>query len=297
MSKMSQMRYCGWMVVVALIVLSGTSALKAAEPLTSSVWRVKGAHATVYLCGSVHLLSKSDFPYPPQFDEAYRDASQVYFEVLLENMMNPQVLSRLQKYMTPQKTLKREVTPKTYGILQNYLKKNGISSTAMDNMPVWMVVQRISQMEIQKVGASAAWGVDIYYTNLAKKDGKKRGGLESVERQMEVLSGLSEGLTDTLLLQTLEEVRDVRKEFKEIVKGWREGDEKKVDEVMLRSLKEHPGLREAVLTSRNREWIPKIEGMLEGDENVMVVVGVGHLVGTDSVVELLRKKGYQVERL
>jgi len=51
-----------------------------------------------------------------------------------------------------------------------------------------------------------------------------------------------------------------------------------------------------LLLDRNRAWIPKLEEFLKSDKAVLVVVGAGHLVGKDSVVELLTAKGYKVEQ-
>ena len=36
----------------------------------SPVWAIKGAHNTVYLAGSVHLLKKDDMSLPPAFARA-----------------------------------------------------------------------------------------------------------------------------------------------------------------------------------------------------------------------------------
>jgi uncharacterized protein len=35
---------------------------------------------------------------------------------------------------------------------------------------------------------------------------------------------------------------------------------------------------------------------MKQNKNVMLVVGAGHLVGPESVVDLLKKKGYQVKQ-
>jgi uncharacterized protein YbaP (TraB family) len=40
--------------------------------------------------------------------------------------------------------------------------------------------------------------------------------------------------------------------------------------------------------------LPKIEEWLQGDKNAVMIVGAGHLVGKEGVVELLRKKGLKV---
>jgi uncharacterized protein len=37
--------------------------------------------------------------------------------------------------------------------------------------------------------------------------------------------------------------------------------------------------------------------MLQGSDDVLVVVGAGHLVGKQGVVEMLRAKGYTIEQM
>ena len=44
-------------------------------------------------------------------------------------------------------------------------------------------------------------------------------------------------------------------------------------------------------SARNRKWIAKIEALLDDDKNYLVIVGTAHLVGQDSVIELLKKDG------
>ncbi len=72
---------------------------------------------------------------------------------------------------------------------------------------------------------------------------------------------------------------------------------KALDEMLRDQLAADEELEELLLTKRNRAWIPAIVELLEGDENVMVVVGTGHLVGKGSVVQLLKKKGYRAEQM
>lgn len=43
--------------------------------------------------------------------------------------------------------------------------------------------------------------------------------------------------------------------------------------------------------------MPQIEALLRGGERAMVIVGLAHLVGEGSVVDLLEKRGYTVQRL
>ena len=48
---------------------------------------------------------------------------------------------------------------------------------------------------------------------------------------------------------------------------------------------------------RNDAWLPKLERTLARDDDALVVVGALHLLGEDGIVEKLRAKGYQVERI
>ena len=55
-----------------------------------------------------------------------------------------------------------------------------------------------------------------------------------------------------------------------------------------------PQLRTELIVARNRKWIPRLRQMLASDKTHFVTVGVGHLVGRDSLIEMLRAKGYKV---
>jgi len=43
--------------------------------------------------------------------------------------------------------------------------------------------------------------------------------------------------------------------------------------------------------------MPKIEALVTGDVPALVVVGTGHLIGTDGIVEMQRAKGHTVTQL
>jgi uncharacterized protein YbaP (TraB family) len=43
-------------------------------------------------------------------------------------------------------------------------------------------------------------------------------------------------------------------------------------------------------------WLPKIERLLGQEKNYLLVVGVSHLIGADSVIRLLKGKGYSLEQ-
>src|ERR1700691_6257496 len=71
-----------WLLLVGLLGCLDTQA-------QSPVWAIKGAHNTVYLAGSVHLLKKDDMGLPPAFERAYAAAKTLVMEVDIDEMDSP----------------------------------------------------------------------------------------------------------------------------------------------------------------------------------------------------------------
>jgi len=92
-------------------------------------------------------------------------------------------------------------------------------------------------------------------------------------------------------------VDTLKQDFGDIVKAWQTGDSAGIEKLLNKSLHEAPAINKRLLTDRSRSWVPKIEELLNGGKNAIVIVGVGHLVGNEGVVELLRKKGLKVTQL
>ena len=86
----------------------------------------------------------------------------------------------------------------------------------------------------------------------------------------------------------------LKKEFRDLMKAWRTGDSDKLEKMLNEASREAPAVFKRLVTDRNQRWAPKIEEWSRGNQNVIVVVGAGHLVGSEGVVELLRKKGLKV---
>ena len=57
----------------------------------------------------------------------------------------------------------------------------------------------------------------------------------------------------------------------------------------------YPEVYAKMLVERNQEWVKHIENLSGQDSNSLVVVGAAHLVGDNSILELLKKKGFEVK--
>src|SRR5580693_3916147 len=48
----------------------------------ATLWKVQGDHNTVYLLGTIHVLSKQAYPLKPALERAFDDANQVVFKAV-----------------------------------------------------------------------------------------------------------------------------------------------------------------------------------------------------------------------
>jgi uncharacterized protein YbaP (TraB family) len=140
-------------------------------------------------------------------------------------------------------------------------------------------------------------GVDNHISYEARRMGKARGGLETVEQHVDVLRGMADIDAELVLLDALVRGDKRRDDFSATRAGWKTGDLGPLlaDEKRARDLNLGAELR--LLDYRNLRWIPKIVGLIKSGVPTSIVVGTGHFCGTNSVIELLQKKGYTIEQL
>lgn len=133
---------------------------------------------------------------------------------------------------------------------------------------------------------------------MAKEAGKERMALETAAYQFGLFDELSSELQEKFLKYSLQEAKKNLQTVDEMVNAWKEGNAGKLDEIMQGKMEEvSPELYQKILVERNRNWVPQIEQLFESSKIPMIVVGAGHLVGSDSVVSMLKEKGYTIEQL
>jgi len=266
----------------------------------SSVWKLDADNGSFYLAGSCHVLRKSDYPLPEEFESAYDDADQVIFETDIDAFMSPDIqLLLISKGMyTGGDTLEKKLSKKAYDSLVKYCNDRSMSIELFQNFKPWMVTMTLLLLELEKNGISPADGLDLYFSNKAKKDGKQTGGLEDVYRHIELVSSLEEEFDESIVESFIRDAGEVRVMMEGLIKSWRAGDEIWIDEYLSENMrKEFPKLYKRLLTDRNMDWIPDLEALVDSGKRTLVIVGVGHLVGEDSVIDLLKARGYKLKKM
>jgi uncharacterized protein YbaP (TraB family) len=199
-------------------------------------------------------------------------------------------------HYTGDDSLKQHVSKETYSLLHSNLQaKIGVGSL-FDTYKPWLAAVGFIGLELQTMGYDATNGIDKHFFDRAVKDGKSIESLETPESQLELLSGLSDADSEALLAESLKEMAKFKSLFGELMEAWKSGDTKAIESIILDSFRDYPAIHKKFLLDRNHAWAPKIEKLAKEGGKAIVIIGAGHLVGKESVVELLQKSGYTVEQ-
>jgi uncharacterized protein YbaP (TraB family) len=264
-----------------------------ADSTTHCLWELHGKRNTVYLLGSIHVLRESDYPLAPAVLEAYANAKALVMEVDLAEMDTTAVQSEmLESAMLPEgKSLPNILGARRYARATSLAHDVGVELSTFDQFAPWFAAEAISQMQLMQLGFQPQSGVEMYFLDRARSDGKSIAGLETVHDQIALFEALSMDAQADYLVSSLEEAHDLPKEVDDMVHAWQRGDTAWFAAEMSAEIGKDPALYQSVLAARNRKWIPRIEALLNDDKNYLVIVGTGHLVGRDSVIDLLKHDG------
>ena len=264
-----------------------------ADGALHSLWELHGKHNTVYLLGSIHVLRPSDYPLSSVMLEAYRDAKSVLMEVNLQEISSEQVQAEmLGSAVLPEgKTLPSVLGSARYGRADVLAHEVGVELSLFDQFAPWFAAEAISQLQLTQLGFQPDAGVEMYFLERARGDGKSVAGLETVHDQISLFQNMSLDTQAEYLVSSLEQAHDLPKEVDSMVRAWQRGDTQWFANQLQSELGHDPRLYQSVLVARNRKWVPKIEALLNDDRNYLVIVGTGHLVGPGSVIDLLKKDG------
>jgi uncharacterized protein YbaP (TraB family) len=159
------------------------------------------------------------------------------------------------------------------------------------------VALELADLEYMHEGFDPQQGVEEQLVRRAHDDGKQTDGLETIDEELGGLESLGHEDQLRLLDQTLEDLKDPQQEMQEILSAWRAGNAAQLAKLLSREYQAFPALYRPLVTARNQHWVPRIEQLINGHDNCMVVVGALHLVGAGGLLELLRKDGFTARQL
>jgi len=285
---------------LALLVATGSaSASRPSPPATAEthfVWRVTNLATPFYLVGSIHDLTEKDYPLPPIYYAALTNSRRVVFEY---NPRQREALARKfgEAARYPEgKDIESEVAPVTVALLKKNAWRLQVRFEALRHYRPWAIALRLLA-EQGPLGPSNPRSMDAYLSREAQRAGKDVGGLETVDEHVAFWREMVESDGENLLFYALTHEKTVGALLDKTREAWKRGDIAALSATNTRLHRANPGLAQKLLDRRNAIWVARIEVEMKSGNPTAIVAGTGHFLGPQSVLKLLRERGYRIERL
>ena len=282
--------------LAALIALGLTSSIAGATE-QHALWSLQGKTNTVYLLGSVHFLSPSE-QLPQAMNAAYQDAEALLMEIDMDDLdpLETQRITLELGTLPAGQSLEQEVGPEAYAKLSGQARELGLDPALLNRFRPWLAALTLVQLHLVKMGLDPNAGVEHRLSERAIRDGKEIRGLESLEQQLGMLAGMPRKQQREFLMYSIEDNERAAKEVDAMIAAWRNGNVDSLAALLAEGFDKYPEIYRPLTVNRNQQWVPQLEGLLDDKEDYLVVVGALHLVGKDSVIDLLERKGHKVKQ-
>jgi uncharacterized protein YbaP (TraB family) len=275
-------------------VLLFTLSLQAA-----SVWKVTNDQHSLYIGGTIHVLTPKDYPLAKEYDLAYQASDKVIFETNMEVVNSPAFGQKMMDQMmySDGTTINKVLQTETFNALAIHLSSRQIPMQAFASHKPNLLAISLTFIELQAMGYTSE-GVDMFFANMATTHDKEQGWLETPDEQLAFIAKLGGDDPNTMIEYTLKDIKKMPEMFAKLHSTWLAGDMQGMADVGITPFKaDYPIIYQDLLVTRNNNWLPKIVNMLNDQPTEFILVGALHLSGPDSVLAKLKAKGYKIEKL
>jgi uncharacterized protein YbaP (TraB family) len=281
-------------LIVSLVAL--TSFAQGNKENNTLLWKISGNGIAKpsYLFGTVHMICKEDAFLSNNLVNAIKDADRVYLELDMDNLFE-MVGAMMKMKMNNDTTLADLLTPEEYQLAKKYFEEK-VTMLPFSVLETYKPLVASSLLMESSMVCDAQVAMEQLVMEEAKKNGKRIDGLETMAYQMSIFDSIPYKIQAQELLKSISsdnKEADGDKEFKELIKAYKDQDLKKLGEMISKTDQGMMQYEDVLLNNRNRNWVIKLKTLLK-DKSLVIAVGAGHLPGDKGVINLLRKEGYTV---
>jgi len=282
-------------LIIAILWLTSNQLL--ADNGQPDLWRVEKNGNTSYLFGSIHLGSPDMYPLSDAVYKAYEITNHLMVEIDLKPEDEAKMIPLVQKYgLNSTVPLEKRLSPEGLALYKQACTKKSLPCQQFSSYQAWFLSVQLSLMSMQKLGYQNELGIDKHFLKKAHQTKRNVISLETAESQFKLLGGFDQQQQESMLMQSLQ----MRKEgFVGLFDAWKSGN----DDAMLTMFQadfEQSGAKEmynALFDDRNINMAKKISKNIKANRSLFVVVGAGHIIGENGIVELLRKEGFKLVQI
>ncbi|XP_021236784.1 metalloprotease TIKI1 isoform X2 [Numida meleagris] len=295
----------GWVCLLQSLLLlakawqsrgpAGACPLRGKSELNSFLWTIKRDPPS-YFFGTIHVPYTRVWDFIPENSKkAFQQSHIVYFELdltdpytisaltscqllpqgeNLEDVLPRDIYRRLKRHLEYVKLMMPSwMTPdqRGKGLYADYLF-NAIAGNWERKRPVWvmLMVNSLTEVDIKSRGVPV---LDLYLAQEAERLRKQTGAVEKVEEQCHPLNGLNFSQVPNFINATLPAHERITAQ--------------EIDSYF----------RQELIYKRNERMGRRVKDLLEEypDKSFFFAFGAGHFMGNNTVIDVLRREGYDVE--
>ncbi len=274
------------------------------------LWKVEGKNLAKpsYIMGTQHLAKQSFVDSVPGLRDAFAVCEQVYGELSLDALSDPVAVQRMQlAMMLPgEQTIDQVLSADEMARLNAFMTQwmgadfsNPMLQPMKRMTPAALNAQfqLLMGIKIEK-GFNMEQQFDAYFLKTAAEQGKRVGGLETLEFQTQVLYGSTTLERQKEQLMCLVDNQTYMYDItKRLITAFYSQNlaavEQVMNEKMHNSCDATPEEEEVLIYGRNADWAKRLPPIMK-QGSTFVAVGVAHLPGERGLLALLKKAGYTV---
>lgn len=205
-------------LITGLLVFISVSA--SAE---TSLYEITKGDEKIYLGGTIHVLRNSDYPLPPEFEQAYENAKILVLETDMKKASSPEFGQQMaQAFMySGGKNLSQDLQPKLWQELQTFADERKFPLGQMSMFKAMFVSLALSMAEMQNKGFGVGQGVDSYFYQKAILSGKATQELETTDEVLAQLVSLADMDANLVIKTTLRDLHNMDGVLEKAVTYWR----------------------------------------------------------------------------
>ena len=283
-----------------------------------ALWKLADEDTTIYLFGTIHVLPEGFRWRNAQFDAVVDEVDELVVESTDDDqggamgVAGPKVAAMMEKRAPTSEQLPADVR----GKWRKLVEMSGLPFDYTDRVPLMIAMLSFGMGDFDEDAeddrplSTYEFGVETVLEEEFRASDRPIGSIESFSG---VLLSMVR-VDDRLVIGDLaKQLRDWNGKSLQPIMGedgyedygdslsmehaWARGEVQDEMELGFGSGKLERAFRRVLLNRRNAAWVDWLDERLERPGKVLVAVGAGHFEGQNSVLELLAKRGFEVERL
>ncbi len=266
-------------------------------------------NTTIYLLGSIHAADDTIYPLNDTIMNSFNDSDYLAVEVDTLSLQNNFDLSlKLAEKMmyNDSTTIKNHIGDELYNKMVNFLKEKKSYSSLYDNYKPVFFESLFENLIINDAMLKSESGIDMYFLSLASENNKKILEVESAEFQYNLLLNTPLELDKIIIEEYIDNYDLNVSQMKDLYELWKKGDKEQLENILINSENQNAteeekklmeNYNQSLIIDRNYGMANVLENYFEKKQNVFCVVGLGHVIGDEGIINLLQKRGYDVAQL